>query len=141
MHRSILKALIGAVIVSVGSAAVPVAAQQADEPSALCHDAGSMVETSECLQIAVERADLELNETFKKITAVLHDNENKLLRAAQRAWIVFRDTGCEAEASLYNGGSGKGITRQACLEAMTRDRVSSLRRGFWWRVEKFGDGS
>ena len=71
--------------------------------------------------------------------AVLEPYEKTALRKAQRSWIAYRDLECEAEATLYNGGSGKGLIRQSCLYSITIDRLASLDRGFGWKVEKFSD--
>lgn len=98
-----------------------------------------MVDTSICMQKALEGADAALNEMYKKTMAVLEPYEKTALRKAQRSWIVYRDLECEAEATLYNGGSGKGLIRQSCLYSTTIDRVASLDRGFGWKVEKFSD--
>lgn len=49
-----------------------------------------------------------------------------LLREAQRAWIVFRDAACEAEAALHAGGSIEPLIRAACLERLTVERTRDL---------------
>ncbi|EPX86330.1 Uncharacterized protein putative in bacteria [Rubellimicrobium thermophilum DSM 16684] len=49
-----------------------------------------------------------------------------LLREAQRAWIVFRDAACEAEAALYAGGSIEPLIRATCLERLTVERTRDL---------------
>lgn len=98
-----------------------------------------MVDTTNCLTAAYRQADAELNDTYRRIMAVLRDAEKVKLRSAQRAWISYRDLACEAEAEPYRSGSGAGVARIACLEAATRARTSFLRVGLWWKVEKFAD--
>jgi len=126
-------------LVALGSAAAsfpsPVSAQFSQNYSDPCQNTGSMVDTSICMQKALEEADAKLNEVYQKTMAVLEHYEKSALRKAQRSWIAYRDLECEAEATLYSGGSGKGLIRQSCLYSTTIDRVASLDRGFGWKVE------
>lgn len=122
-------------VATLGFHSTPVAAQHANLASAPCQNAGSMVDTSNCLQAAFQHADMDLNDTYRQIMAVLDREEKVNLRDAQRAWITYRDKACEAEATPYRG-SGRGIAEQACLEAITRQRTQFLRDGLWWQVDK-----
>jgi uncharacterized protein YecT (DUF1311 family) len=117
--------------------APPALAQHMNAEGAPCQDAGSMVDIANCLNSAYAQADAELNATYRRIMAVLGAADKGRLREAQRAWIVYRGAACAAEAGPYEGGSGSGIARLACLEAATRQRTVFMKVGFWWRVEKF----
>ncbi|WP_296722005.1 lysozyme inhibitor LprI family protein [Erythrobacter sp.] len=108
-----------------------------NDPSAACMEAGSQVDVKICLAGSYERADAELNETYRRIMSALDEAEKTSLRAAQRAWVTYRDKACEAEAEPYRGYSGEGTARLACLEAATRQRTQFMRTGLWWKVEKF----
>lgn len=121
-----------------GFAEIPASAQHMNAPDGPCQDAGSTTDTSDCLSEAHRRADAELNETYRRIMAVLGVTEKASLRAAQLAWIDYREKACDAEAELYRGRSGAGPARLACLEAATRARTRFLKSGLWWKVEKFG---
>lgn len=50
------------------------------------------------------------------------------LRAMQRAWIVFRDTSCDFEASQWGGGTGTGPAFLGCLMEMTGKQALKLGR-------------
>lgn len=113
-------------------------AQHMNEPHPACQNVGPNVAMTACFDEQYKRADAELNETYRRIMMTLGDEDRASLRAAQRAWIVYRDNACAAEAAPYQGGSAMGTVRVACLEAATRERTKFLRTGFWWRVEKFG---
>ena len=63
--------------------------------------------------------------------------ELKLLNRAQRAWVNYRTLSCEAEYAMYGGGTGGPVTRLACREALTRDRIAQLHDAYDWRVEKY----
>ncbi|MEE4209910.1 MAG: lysozyme inhibitor LprI family protein [Parvularcula sp.] len=114
-------------------------AQHMNEPHPECSDVGPNVAITNCFDQQYKRADAELNEIYRRIMTTLGDEDKESLRAAQRAWIVYRDKACAAEAAPYQGGSAMGTVRVACLEAATRERMKFLKTGFWWRVEKFAD--
>jgi uncharacterized protein YecT (DUF1311 family) len=83
-----------------------------------------------------DRADQELNDTYRRIMRVLGEKEQASLRAAQRSWVPYRDKACEAEAEPYRGYSAEGTARLACLVAATRERTRFLETGLGWKVEK-----
>ncbi|MBC2835264.1 lysozyme inhibitor LprI family protein [Paragemmobacter straminiformis] len=106
----------------------PVAAVAQD-----CDAAGSTLEMGTCLQAALEAADAELNDSYKAAIEGLAaggtenaDAVAEALRAAQRAWIGYRDLACASEAALYEGGSIAGVVRTGCLLRLTTERVTGL---------------
>lgn len=118
-------------------------AQHMNEPGNPCGAFGVSIEISNCWEAELKRADAELNSTYSAVMSVLRLHPEKKddaerLRAAQRAWIAYRDKACAAEAGLYIGGSAKGLVASACLAVLTGNRTKALRQGFWWQVEKFG---
>lgn len=74
--------------------------------------------------------DAQLNKTYQEIVARLKDDADgkKSLVDAQRAWMKFRDAECKFQASAVDGGSAYPLAMQACLEAVTRQRVQELER-------------
>lgn len=83
---------------------------------------------------AYKKADLSLNDTYKKVLAG-YANENVFLqkfKAAQRAWIAFRDAQLEA---LYPAadkqaeyGSMYSTCRCAALQELTEQRTKELQK-------------
>lgn len=114
----------------------PLYAQHMNAPDAPCQEAGSMADTSNCMVAALKQADMDLNGAYRAIMAALDAREQASLRAAQRAWITYRDRACEAEAEPYRGRSGAGLARLACLEVATRHRTAFMKTGLFWQVEK-----
>lgn len=49
------------------------------------------------------------------------------LRAAQRAWIAFRDANCRAAYGIYGSGSMRQISGAQCRLRMTAERTIELR--------------
>ena len=72
-------------------------------------------------------ADGDLNEIYTKYMAHYQDNSAKqviqAMRAAQRAWIKYRDLNCELWAAI-EGYEGKS---PGCLTKMTTDRVGEYK--------------
>jgi uncharacterized protein YecT (DUF1311 family) len=58
------------------------------------------------------------------IREALSADEQRDLQSAQRLWLKFRDSNCQAERNLYAGGSAAPMVYAACIEADTRQRVS-----------------
>ncbi len=54
-------------------------------------------------------------------------NRAKALRAAQRAWIAFRDGQCRLEHALWGAGSMRQIAGAHCRLGMTARRAIALR--------------
>lgn len=114
----------------IGATATP--AQQLD-----CSNPQSQVEMTGCAAQAFEAADGDLNlawriamEQARRLDEVLREGEVPavdILRDAQRAWITFRDKGCEAESLMARGGTLQNQLYFICLERETRQRTEALR--------------
>ena len=117
------------------------AAAQAEEPGAECASAASNVEIKNCLAIAYEKADAELNAVWKQVLASVQANDyltpaqreawKKELLESQRAWVQFKEHDCNG-AVLYEwwGGSGAGGAISSCLLEHTTARTADLRQRY-----------
>jgi uncharacterized protein YecT (DUF1311 family) len=85
--------------------------------------------TEEALRWAgeYERADAEMNKVYKKLLGSGDSVRGKRLRAAQRAWIAFRDAEAEFVREDWKGGTGQTAAVNSVLATLTRDRVRQLR--------------
>ena len=94
-----------------------------------CDSATTQVELNECTAQAYQAADKELNDAYQVLVGKLSNNAASLekLRAAQRAWIGFRDAECAFESSAVEGGSAQPMVRNGCLETLTETRTETLR--------------
>jgi uncharacterized protein YecT (DUF1311 family) len=111
------------VLVSLGGACGVVLAQA---PGAACKSAGSNLEIKNCLAMAYERADRELNAVWPQVLASV-DRADYLtaeqrnawkteLREAQRAWVHFKEHDCNGVVlSGWWGGSSAGGAISSCL--------------------------
>lgn len=96
-----------------------------------------------CEDIEFQRADLELNQVWREVidaaqrddrgldrTSDTRPGYESVLRAAQRAWLTYRDQHCTWQG--YNearGGSMEPMSYAACRRAVTRARIAELRGG------------
>ncbi len=76
-------------------------------------------------------ADKELNETYRALLKRLTDGKDQqALKAAQLAWISFRDKDCTYQAGPEeDGGSARPMVYEGCVASLTRDRTKQL-KGF-----------
>ena len=95
---------------------------------------------SMCLQAETDAWDQLLNDEYRETMAfmtALDDDERayfpgyavrvEKLRAAQRAWIAFRDAECALAYAEWGSGSHRHIAGSACFADMTRARTIALR--------------
>lgn len=84
-----------------------------------------------CAEDEYRAADRSLNAQYKvtrKAMAAADPDAERLLIAAQRAWIGFRDAHCEASAHVNHGGSMEPLTRFGCLAEATAVRTEQLKQ-------------
>jgi uncharacterized protein YecT (DUF1311 family) len=94
-----------------------------------CDNPITTVEMRACALKKYQKADTELNVAYKlltdKVKAAGYQNEHKLVDA-QRAWIRYRDTNADFEASFYDGGSIQVQIRLYALIRMTQARTKEI---------------
>jgi uncharacterized protein YecT (DUF1311 family) len=81
-----------------------------------------------CAHEDYEAADAKLNKTYGEIMKRLSDDAEgrKLLQAAQRAWIGFRDAECDFSTADSQGGSIHPMLMSGCLQGLTEARTKQL---------------
>lgn len=99
-----------------------------------CEGAYTQVELNECSREGWERADKALNRAYAAALSAAREFDEwpqgraeETLRAAQRAWVPFRDAACDAEAATWDGGTGQAMIYYGCLERLTLQRTEDLR--------------
>ncbi|MBE5316425.1 MAG: DUF1311 domain-containing protein [Xanthomonadales bacterium] len=81
----------------------------------------------ECLGEAMERWDLQLNLHYKRLTAGLSEESLTEVKAAQRAWMAWRDAQYEAFTALSSdGGSLGGVINGQRRLAIVREQAVRL---------------
>lgn len=83
---------------------------------------------TECIIVATESWDKELNKNYKVLLALLTEEQKEKLKESQRQWIKFRDTELEFSRSFYSQMQGTmwiSIAAQTKLD-LTRKRANEL---------------
>ena len=101
-------------------------AARADE----CDNAMDQPTLNACADQSFRKADAELNAVYKKLQSRKMDDAQagKLLTAAERAWVAFRDAECEFDAADNIGGTIYPMIYSGCLERLTKARIEQLDR-------------
>jgi uncharacterized protein YecT (DUF1311 family) len=93
-----------------------------------CENAPSQYEADECAHKEYVAADAELNKAYNRLASKLEDREQRAqLKAAELAWIKYRDSNCDFEDSFYKGGTMRPMIESFCKTDMTRARTARLR--------------
>lgn len=111
-----------------------------DEPEVDCEDAVAQMDMNFCAAKDFEEADKELNRVWKDAVAAARASDADLqdigddgrpgyedtLKAAQRAWIGFRDEWCAYVGYAARGGSMEPMLVSGCLTGLTKTRTREL---------------
>jgi uncharacterized protein YecT (DUF1311 family) len=99
-------------------------------------------ELNTCAASIYQQADEDLNEVYGEALVVAREADltdtgeadgygdgtaEEQLRAAQRAWLPFRDLTCDAYAKRLGGGSWLPMQHASCLASVTMERTEQLR--------------
>jgi uncharacterized protein YecT (DUF1311 family) len=90
-----------------------------------CKNALTQFDMNQCAEKDYQAADKKLNEVYKKVVAVQEGDAAKL-KAAQRAWIGFRDAQCTFETADSEGGSIQPLEYSMCLTKLTAARAKQF---------------
>jgi uncharacterized protein YecT (DUF1311 family) len=93
-----------------------------------CEDAQTQFEMNQCAHKEYVAADAELNKTYNRLAAKLDTDEQRgQLKAAELAWIKYRDANCDFEGAFYKGGTMRPMIESFCLARMTNARTAELK--------------
>lgn len=74
-----------------------------------------------------KKADAALNKIYAQVLAKLDEEGQAKLKAAQRAWVAFRDAQAELDADFMRGGSAAPLLHSGSLAGTTRQRTEALK--------------
>lgn len=124
-------------VVLAGFATGPAMAGDEDWAASVdCTDPQMQMEITACAQRDWQEQDDRLNAEYKQAMARAKDFDDGLygpndgaaaaLKAAQKAWVTYRDRSCEAETFPLKGGTAEGEALFTCLSALTATRADEL---------------
>ena len=104
----------------------PAVGLAADDPAEVsCHQKGSTLDISDCLQGLTAQWDKRLNTAYRAASTASESAARKTaLLQAERAWLKFRTANC----GWYDAQEGtiREIEAADCMLDMTRDRAVEL---------------
>jgi len=92
-----------------------------------CADLMTQGDMNRCAVEEYKKADEDLNRVYQQTMAKLSEEHKLKLKAAQLAWIQFRDADCDCEAFTYEGGSMQPLIKFTCLASSTKARIQNLK--------------
>ncbi|HEY9817556.1 MAG TPA: lysozyme inhibitor LprI family protein [Candidatus Obscuribacterales bacterium] len=93
-----------------------------------CQNAQTQSDMNLCAGETYKLADDDLNRLYQQVLNQLPQSDRPALIEAQEAWLAYRDTNCDFEASLFEGGSIQPLMYYSCLERMTDERIEVLQQ-------------
>ena len=91
-----------------------------------CADHSTQSGMNTCAASELKKADEELNAIYGKLLSRLDSGQKPLLKAAERAWIHYRDRMCEFQGSGTKGGSINPMIVANCLTELTTGQTRRL---------------
>ena len=91
-------------------------------------------DVEQCLAADLKRADAELNRYYAAATKRLTEQQDTValarLRAAERAWIAYRDAECDAVYKSWGQGTIRGAVNLGCRIDLTTARTATIWRNW-----------
>lgn len=100
----------------------------------VCDNAPNNAQHIRCADAEFKKHDAELNQVYDRLLRQLDSKPEpgygppprEALILSQRAWLAFRDTNCNWNATTFYGGTQQAVIRVSCLALATKDRVDEL---------------
>ena len=92
-----------------------------------CDSATSQAGLNECYGNEYKKQDDLLNQTYKQAMKLATDTQKTQLKAAQNAWINYRDADCTFLTSGADGASVAPMVHAQCMADKTRERTELLK--------------
>lgn len=108
-----------------------------------CETAETQADMTACAVLDYQEADADLNDAYAAATAAMAQVDQaqpkgqsgavEALKAAERAWIAYRDLACAAEAWPNHGGTVEPLVVSGCKTRLTTARAEDL-----WALSEAG---
>lgn len=94
-----------------------------------CDSATSQAELNECYGNEYKKQDVLLNQTYQEAMKLATETQKPKLKAAQNAWIAFRDADCTFMTSGTDDASASvaPMVHAQCMADKTRERTELLK--------------
>ncbi|WP_101926299.1 MULTISPECIES: lysozyme inhibitor LprI family protein [Luteimonas] len=88
---------------------------------------GVTADMLDCIGDETRLQDARLNTEYRDTMSAVSTGQQVRLRAAQRAWLQYRDANCRFRVDL-DGGTLASVASADCVRTMTTERASELAR-------------
>jgi uncharacterized protein YecT (DUF1311 family) len=129
-------------------------AQQAQQPAAQaapanpCDYANTQAAMNQCSANEYHKADAHLNALYKTLMGMLEQDADEAqkekndalakqattavekLRAAQIAWMHYRDLHCDAVRQQFEGGTISSLEWSTCMTDLANHRIAEMKSGY-----------
>lgn len=105
--------------------AAPAREQTEEDPCA--PEAQRSSQLMACAEREFKQASAELTRARAGLYADLEPPSRVKMRVTERAWLKYRQANCDAEASIYEGGTIQPLIRLRCMVRVTRERTAELK--------------
>lgn len=92
-----------------------------------CDSATSQAALNECYGKEYKKQDDLLNQTYQQAMKLASEEQKPKLKAAQNAWIAFRDADCTFLSSGADGATVAPMVHAMCMADKTRERTELLK--------------
>ncbi|MFW2373815.1 MAG: lysozyme inhibitor LprI family protein [Gammaproteobacteria bacterium] len=104
------------------------ALSQSAEESSACENASSTAAMRECEIARLKRADAGMNAVYQRLSAKLDQRGREKLRAAQEAWLKFRDAEANFQADAVRDGTLAPLIAASVQADLTQARHAELEK-------------
>lgn len=91
-----------------------------------CDDADDQATMNRCADAAYLASDAALNEAYRALVRSLDADGLAMLKAAQRAWIAYRDAQCAFDTAAAVNASVYPMLVAACRDELTQAQTARL---------------
>ena len=96
-----------------------------------CDAAMTQLDLNQCYGEQFQKADARLNKLYASLLKQLRgETAVQKVRAAEKAWIRYRDLHCEAAKSEFEGGSISPMVWAQCMTMTTEHRIEELKAAY-----------
>jgi uncharacterized protein YecT (DUF1311 family) len=88
---------------------------------------GTSPQQMACAEREFKAASDQLKRARAELYTDLEPRSRLKLRAAERLWLGYRKSNCDAEASIYEGGTIQPLIELRCMARVTRERAVELK--------------
>jgi uncharacterized protein YecT (DUF1311 family) len=120
-----VRTLLTAVVIVILLAPPASRGQTAEDPCA--PEAQRSPQLTACAERKFGEAAAELKRVRDKLYSDLEPRTRVKFRAAERLWLQYRKSNCEAEASIYEGGTIQPLIQLRCTTRLTLERAGELK--------------